>query len=177
MRRRIARWSVASLILAAACATNEPTSPTATSRFDKGGLPGSKPGVVALNGRMHGCTPTDPQYGVATIGPSGGELVVGSSRLIVPPGALTTTVTISGRSGTDSVPAIYFEPHGLQFKKSAGLILDASSCTDVPDVVYLNDVIDPSPLIRAVYSSLWHTVAAPIDHFSGYEVAFREEEF
>jgi hypothetical protein len=118
------------------------------------------------------CTPRDPQYGTAVIGPSGGELVVGPHRLIVPPGALTRTIEISGTATEDGTPTIYLEPHGLQFKKPAGLILDASNCIDVPDVVYIDELGVAAEPIPAVYSTWWHTIAAPIDHFSGYEVAF-----
>jgi hypothetical protein len=133
------------------------------------------PGAIGASngaGAMNGCTPRDPQYGTATIGPSGGELMVGPHRLIIPPGALTRTVEISGTSPEGGVPTIYLEPHGLQFKKPAGLILDAGNCTDVPSAVYINEIGVVTDPIPAVYSTWWHTVAVPIDHFSGYAVAF-----
>ena len=62
--------------------------------------------------------------------------------------------------------------HGLTFKKPAGLILDATSCVDVPTIVYLIDQVTVSAQIEAVYSNWWHTIACPIWHFSGYSVAF-----
>jgi hypothetical protein len=130
------------------------------------------PRIIQTNGGMKGCTARDPQFGAAVIGPNGGDLVVGPNRLIIPPGALTQTVQISGTAPEGTVPSIILEPHGLQFKKPAGLLLDASNCTDVPDVVYINELGVVSNPIPAIYSTWWHTIAAPIDHFSGYAVAF-----
>ncbi|HEY9229013.1 MAG TPA: hypothetical protein VIP11_20345 [Gemmatimonadaceae bacterium] len=178
MIRRRRHLITAVLAAISACAAPDATAPRyatsdgAASRLGK--VPGSVRGVLDNpgNGQLNGCTPRDPQYGTATIGPSGGELIVGSHRLVVPAGALTQTVVISGSSPTDANPTIYLEPHGLQFKKPAGLILDASNCTDVPDAVYINEMGVVSEPIPAIYSTWWRTVAAPIDHFSGYAVAF-----
>jgi hypothetical protein len=177
--------SLALLTVLAACQGADSTSPTRLSPIDgaaaaKGGVvPGSVggPGLLVGNGRFKGCTPTDAQVGTAMIGPSGGELLVGTHRLIVPPGALTQTVQITGTAPSSATPTIYLEPHGLQFKKSAGLILDASNCTDVPPLVYINEIGVASAPILAIYSTLWRTVAVPIDHFSGYAVAFEEDSF
>jgi hypothetical protein len=178
IRRASSLLAVATLAVGLACAGPDATTPSRalapSTDKNPGGPPGSigAPHIIDNGAGLKGCTPRDPQYGTATIGPSGGELDVGSNRLIIPPGALTQTVQISGTSPSDATPTIYLEPHGLQFKKSAGLILDASNCTDVPATVYINElgvVSDPMP---AVYSNWWHTIAVPIDHFSGYAVAF-----
>jgi len=175
------------LVLAAAalssgigCAGTDTTSPTRLAKSgasaDKGSVqPGSvgAPHIITNGAGLIGCTPRDPQYGTATIGSNGGELVIGPHRLIIPPGALQQTVEVSGTIVEDSPnPRIDLEPHGLQFKKPAGLILDASNCTDVPDIVYINEIGVVSDPILAVYSNWWHTIAAPINHFSGYMVAF-----
>jgi hypothetical protein len=130
------------------------------------------PRIIAGGNGLAGCTPRAPQYGTATIGPSGGEIDVGRNRLIIPPGALTQTVHVTATTPQAATPTIIFQPHGLQFKKPAGLILDATSCVDVPAVVYINELGVASPPILAIYSNWWKTVAAPIDHFSGYAVAF-----
>jgi hypothetical protein len=169
------------LVAGLACAGSDTTAPTrlgATTRViaDKSGNPPGSVGAPHItangNGGLQGCTPRAPQYGTALVGPSGGELIVGPHRVIIPPGALTDTVTISGTTPADADPTIILEPTGLQFKKPAGLILDASNCTDVPDVIYINEIGVPSDSIPAIYSTWWHTVAAPINHFSGYLVAF-----
>lgn len=162
------------------CVASDATSPTrlatpARSADKPAAPPGSvgAPHIITNGSGLQGCTPREPQYGTATIGPNGGELDVGPHRLIIPPGALQETVEISGTALEDSsTPTIDLEPHGLQFKKPAGLILDASNCTDVPDIVYINEIGVVSDPIPAVYSNWWHTIAAPINHFSGYAVAF-----
>jgi len=102
------------------------------------------------------------------VGPDGGELDIGPHRLIIPPGALATPTQISGSIDAGPTVVIHFEPTGLQFKKPAGLIFDASSCTDVPNALYLDEIGDELEEIPAVYSNWWHTIAAPIDHFSNY---------
>ncbi|MGH7618229.1 MAG: hypothetical protein ACREPM_13465, partial [Gemmatimonadaceae bacterium] len=169
---------VGALLLVLAGCVDSTTAPRrmatgAQATADASQPPGSvgAPHLVDAPGAMQGCTPRDPQYGTATIGPSGGELDVGSSRLIIPPGALTKTIDVSATMPAGDTPTVIFQPTGLQFKKPAGLIIDASNCTDVPDVVYIDELGDVSPPIAAVYSTWWHTVAAPIDHFSGYAVA------
>ena len=180
MIRRISIVVVATALSAGlGCAGSDTTSPvrlaTPARSADKPAAPGSvgAPHIITNGSGLNGCTPRDPQYGTATVGPSGGELDVGPHRLIIPPGALQQTVQISGTVVEDSSsPRIDLQPHGLQFKKPAGLILDATNCTDVPDIVYINEIGVVSDPIPAVYSNWWHTIAAPINHFSGYEVAF-----
>ena len=179
LRRRNAPWLLALAILTACGTADQTTGIRADARrasadvHAPGAIGGPPLGTGAI-GRLAGCTPRDPQYGTATIGPSGGELDVGASRLIIPPGALTRTVQVSGTVTADSTLRIDLQPTGLQFKKSAGLILDASNCLAVPDVVYINELGVASPPILAIYSTWWRTIAAPIDHFSGYAVAFEE---
>ena len=118
------------------------------------------------------CKPAHPSYGSAVIGPEGGSLIIGSNRLIVPPGALTKPVLITGTVPEGKPFEVDLQPHGLTFKNAAGLILDATSCLDVPNIVYLIDQVTVSDPIEAVYSNWWHTIACPIWHFSGYAVAF-----
>lgn len=179
IRRLTLVLAAATLSAGIGCAGTDTTSPARSAASgasgDRSTAPGSigAPHIIANGSDLRGCTPRDPQFGTATIGPSGGELDIGPHRLIIPPGALLQTTEISGTVREDTpTPTVDFQPHGLQFKKPAGLILDASNCTDVPDVVYLNEIDGPSDPILAVYSNWWHTIAAPINHFSGYAVAF-----
>jgi hypothetical protein len=58
----------------------------------------------------------------------------------------------------------------LHFKKPAGLVVDVSGCGPIPSNVFIRSIED-GELIKAVYSTWWHTLAAPIAHFSGYIVA------
>lgn len=116
--------------------------------------------------------------GSAEIGPSGGQLVVGSSRVIVPPGALNKKVLVTATMPAGEFITVRFEfqPDGLVFKKPAGLVLNASGCDiqewQAPNIVYLGDNGEILEYIESSYSNFWHTVAAPIWHFSGYAIAW-----
>ena len=143
---------------------------------DNGGriIPGTHvagAGQDATSGLL-GCAQRDAQWGAADIGPKGGILVVGRNWLIIPAGALRKTTHVTGSVPADTSITIDLEPHGLRFQKPAGLILDASTCTNVPNVIYLDEQGVVAERIRAVYSAWWHTIAAPIDHFSNYAIAF-----
>ena len=95
-------------------------------------------------------------------------------RLIVPPGALTDSTFITATVPEGDNTSVHFEPSGLVLKKSAALVFDAATC-DVsawfpPNVVYFvgGEILE---WIDAEYIPHLQTVAAPIDHFSGYALA------
>lgn len=119
------------------------------------------------------CTRRDAQQGSAVIGPAGGTITLGNNQLIVPAGALDTATLITASVPADTIASIHFEPEGLQFRKPAGLVLDGEGCTvsgDGVDVLYLDDDGAVLERIEATYSNFWHTVAAPISHFSVYAI-------
>jgi hypothetical protein len=179
----------AGLLLATACQSADLSSPSVpTSSAAASGTPGGGHGLAASpngNANAHAfdahpspavCTPHDVVEVSGVFGPSGGTLVIGDDRLIIPGGALHDTVTITASRTGDSTSTVEFQPHGLHFYKPAGLVLDSDGCTippdGVPSVVYLGPTGEVLESIAAVYSPLWHTVAAPIEHFSGYAIAF-----
>ena len=119
------------------------------------------------------CSRREAQVGSGVIGPSGGQLIVGRNRLIVPAGALTQPTLITATVPADTIASIHFEPEGLQFKKPAGLVLDSNGCADPsnsPSILYLDDNGNVLERIDAFYSNWWHAVAAPISHFSVYAI-------
>lgn len=122
------------------------------------------------------CTPRVGVFNSAIFGPKGGTLLFGQSRLIIPAGALKQSVLISATVPTSDPTRVEFQPEGLQFAKPAGLQMDASGCNiddvTVPNVVYLSPTGEILETIVAVYDPRWHTIAAPITHFSGYAIAF-----
>lgn len=123
------------------------------------------------------CTPRKAMVSSGTFGPSGGMLVVGNSRLIIPGGALRATVTITASTAGDSSSTVNFAPEGLRFDKPAALILDGAGCslgasTRWVSIVYLATNGSILETIPAIYEPRWKAVAAPIDHFSGYAIAF-----
>src|SRR5262245_27627013 len=141
MRRQ--RFFLLTLAVAAACSGDGPTTPVPAARganHDRGPTlyPGSSRTADALGGKFQpvNCVPKTTAQGWALLGPAGGVLEIGTHRLIVPAGALNEQVLISGTVPEGRPFEIDLQPHGLQFKKAAGLILDASSCTDVPTIVY-----------------------------------------
>lgn len=114
------------------------------------------------------CNVVAPLSGSAIVGPRGGTLDIGPHRLTIPAGALTVPTRISGSIDAGPTVVIHFQPTGLQFKKPAGLIFDASSCGQVPNALYFDELGGQLEVIPAVFSNWWHTIAAPIDHFSNY---------
>lgn len=185
IRKAIATALAAGIVAVAAC-SDAPSAPTAAP------LQGAATAVSAnthwpytghgnQNSQRSGLVQCErhPAYvGSAEIGPSGGQIVVGTSRVIVPPGALNKKVRITATMPAGEHISIFFEfsPHGLVFKKPAGLVLDASGC-DIPsyyapDIVYLGENGEILEYIQSYYSNHWHFVAAPIWHFSPYAVAW-----
>jgi hypothetical protein len=121
------------------------------------------------------CQSHGPATASANIGPSGGIIAVGNARLILPPGALTTTVHVTATQPGGNNATVHFEPSGLEFKKPAGLQFDVSGCNVgnyTPDIVYLNDEGVIVERIEATYSNHWKQVAAPVKHFSSYALAW-----
>ena len=172
------------VLLGVACADNSPSAPTVvaitTNAQLHGGsthLPGPKTGATEGTDQAAfvWCEQQGPASASAEIGPSGGVIAVGRARLTLPPGALTTTVHITATASGADDAVVTFQPSGLQFKKPAALQFDVTGCAvsgDAPDIVYLNDEGVIVERIEAVYSNYWRMVAAPVDHFSAYALAW-----
>lgn len=157
-------------------AMSSPLAPHGSSALQRDVL--GLPRIIA-SGRNVRATTCDTKIvanASAVFGPSGGTLLFGTSRLIIPGGALHDTVTISATNPGGDNSRVEFQPHGLQFAKPAGLLLDTSGCaideSVVPTIVYLSESGEVLETITAVYDPHWHTFAAPIEHFSGYAIAF-----
>jgi hypothetical protein len=112
----------------------------------------------------------------ARIGPRGGVLQIGGSSLVIPDGALRSSVRISATRRADASGTIDFQPDGLRFHKPAMLVLSATDCETPTDglaaVVHLGDQGEILETIAASFDRRWNEVAAPITHFSGYAIAF-----
>lgn len=174
--KRLARipFAIAAALALFACADSAttptamaPAASSAESHWDDGDFPGSGGHLVACENQRSG---SDSEY----IGPSGGEVRVGANRLIIPAGALRHTVRITATVPDDDVAYIRFEPHGLVFRKAPLLVLDAAGCNigwRTPDVVYVQhgQILER---IDARYYPQYKVVAAPIEHFSGYALAW-----
>lgn len=144
-------------------------SPAAAARNQSSGNQSPTPKLLVCSGRRV----VDAS---GRFGPSGGTLLFGSSRLIIPGGALHDTVTITASTPNPASSEVIFKPEGLHFFKAAGLVLESTGCLTpedaAPSVVYLSPSGVILETIPADYDSHWKTVAAPISHFSGYAIAF-----
>lgn len=130
----------------------------------------------SVQSKLTRCTRREAATGSAIIGSKGGTLVIGTNRLIVPPGALLQPTLITGTVPSDTILSIHLEPSGLTFKRPVGLVMDVTGCdesgwTMAHDVYYVNDAGEIVERIRAVFGTMWHTIAAPLNHFSQYAIA------
>lgn len=155
-------------------------APQGSASLDRGGLqrhPTLPPqAAAAVTFRGTPCATHVTIEGSGVFGPGGGTLTFGTSSLIIPGGALQDTVTITATSLAGDNSRVEFQPHGLTFAKPAGLLLDTSGCSmdgDIaPNVVYISETGEVLETIPAAYDPHWHTIAAAIEHFSGYAIAF-----
>jgi hypothetical protein len=110
-----------------------------------------------------------------TIGPKGGTIKVGKHALVIPKGALNKSVRIKAEQLRGPTNSVRFSPEGLQFEKSATLILDYRNCQDpgTPKaVVYTSEQLKVLEILKSLDLLRARTIAAPIDHFSRYAVAY-----
>ena len=140
-----------------------------------GGLVATVDNVV--NGLLTTCSSQSPVTSSKYIGPYGGTLTIGDHQLIVPPGALSQYVLISGTRQSGSIAEVDFQPHGLRFAKPATLRLSYSNCTvssgSVQRIVYVDDAKTILETPASLDDQRNDAVSAAINHFSGYAVAVR----
>jgi hypothetical protein len=112
----------------------------------------------------------------AKIGPQGGTLMLGKSRLTVPAGALPAPVKISAKASTAGVAAVELQPAGLQFAVPATLSIDYAGCPQLGDVVkkivYVDDAWRVVEVLASQDVRAATHVDAAISHFSKYAIAY-----
>jgi hypothetical protein len=186
-REPILRRGVLALVVFAAvpaCQSPEASGPSALR--DPGGA-SSLRGTTNTNSNLNvqsdqdgphsvACAPSDPIVATTRLGARGGTLVVGESRLIVPAGALSDTVTITATRLGNGTSTIQLEPKGLRLQKSASLVLSGANCAlphegsaSVLNVESDGSIIDTRP---ADYVPSLGIVTTAIARFSGYAIAF-----
>jgi len=171
------------VITTASCSTDMPTAPAAKPNPDLvgslvGTLGGTLGGVVGGVAPQLLACPTSTSYASSkVIGPWGGVLTVGPHSLVVPPGALSSNVTISAKAPAGQFLEVQFEPHGLRFERPAALNLNYSRCGLVQglllSVVYIDDNRSILEILTSSNNIFTRTVTGKLDHFSGYAVAWR----
>lgn len=112
----------------------------------------------------------------AVIGPLGGQIKFGPHTLIVPPGALLRSTTITATAPGDGYVDAVFQPQGLHFLLPAQLTLSYAQCSPAPDhqpsITYLQSLLgDILDILPSLDNPSKGQVVAPITHFSVYAVA------
>jgi hypothetical protein len=159
-----------------ACAGGDSTAPLVRASHDspldsKSGTSLSDGGTTTQAPQPLQCSVPEQLTGSATIGTSGGVLHVGPHYLIVPPGALKSTMNISGTVDAGTSVVMRLAPEGLEFKKSATLVLSLSGCTLPPTALFVDYLSDSGQLlqrIQTLFTTWFGVIAAPIEHFSIY---------
>ena len=172
--RKIASFCTPLILAAAlACAPDAPTQPQAAPNQD---LISDVTG--ALGKTVHGllpCPVTKSYSSSARIGSAGGILRVGPHSLVVPQGALPSTVTITADAPKGDYIQVHFEPEGLRFSKPTALTLSYAQCGLVNGlllkVVYVDDDRNILETLLSVPNLLAQTVTGRVSHFSNYALA------
>ena len=130
-------------------------------------------------GQLLTCGPQRYAFDSEVIGPNGGTLNIGAHTFVVPRGALTKNVRITGEAPKGNVVSVSFAPEGLKFdsRHQPTLTLDYSNCGLVRSllpkrIAYTNDRLDILSILLSVDDLLHQRVSAKLGHFSRYAVAF-----
>lgn len=154
-----------------------PTAPPApTPQADLlGGVLG---GVTNLVGSLLTCSPLPFDADSARIGPNGGTLSMGPHSLVIPKGALTSTVWIKGEVIHDDVNSVRFSPEGLRFNKQATLVMSYRNCSltggllTPKRIAYTKENLKIIEWVPSTDNLLMRTVTGRLDHFSRYAVGW-----
>jgi hypothetical protein len=116
-------------------------------------------------------------YAIASewIGPDGGSMRVGSHVLLIPRGALSRWVKITGEQIPGKTNSARFSPEGLEFERPAVLTMAYDNCALVllqKKIVYTDEQLKVLEVLQSLDLFRSKTVSAPIDHFSRYAVAY-----
>ena len=122
------------------------------------------------------CAVLGSAFSGRTIGPAGGTITAGKHSLVIPAGALRTTVFISMTMNPDTTANVKLQPEGLQFApgKPAKLTLDYKHCslTNPVQIAYTTDQFQIIRLLPSVDDKRRKKVSTSLEHFSRYAVAY-----
>lgn len=122
------------------------------------------------------CEPQSRVSETRVVGPKGGTINIGPHRLVVPPGALLSDVSITGTAPPNPAVNLEFAPHGLQFLEPVEMQVDYKQRI-VPEtaelgVTYMLDgwyAVEKMPSSDARKDK---KITALTDHFSGFTVTW-----
>ena len=171
LRRLVALALTAALTVAVACSADESLGPNQAPEIQPSGSLLS----TLRNLNLLSCSAQPYAVKTQTVGSAGGTIVVGTHRLVIPAGALSSSVKIKAEQVSGRVNSVRFSPDGLKFAKPALLTLSYSNCSPlllVKRVVYTNELLGILELLPSLDDLRTKTVSAPIRHFSRYAVAW-----
>ena len=173
------------VVLAACQFDRSPTSParesaTAVAPAEvQSSLIGTLTGTTSnLLGSLTLVSCKTPSYGTVSksIGFAGGTIAIGPHSLVIPPGALSKTTTITATAPAGNRVFVDFQPHGLRFATPTALTLSYKHCLLpplAPRIVYVDDRWNILEVLSPSLSLLKGSVTGKLDHFSGYAIATR----
>jgi hypothetical protein len=183
---RMSRWprSMSAVLLTAVlvggvgCTSSDalvPSEPAAPASMAAGD-PESPPLSGVFNSvSLLSCSPQSYVAVTKVVGPDGGTIVVGTHKLVIPPGALSRNYTIRAEQVRHPVNSVRFSPEGLRFAKPARLTMSYANCSPLlllKRVVYTDEVLSILELIPSLDNLQTGTVTGEIRHFSRYAVAW-----
>ncbi len=180
---------IAGLLLVASCATDPTTGPESSTvaapapdSMAPNGMGGVPLDNSLLDGLLKGVLICKPQPYASTtqlVGVEGGTIKVGRHTLVIPAGALDSSVQIKAESPSDAASSVRFSPEGLQFNAghSPTLTLDYSNCPAgrlnvLKHVAYTTERLKVVTRLLSLDNLLNMRISAPIEHFSRYAVAW-----
>jgi hypothetical protein len=159
------------LILATACGDRTLTNPAPAANASLIGDLGSATGLLK-------CSQLPADTETTTIGADGGTLKIGPHTLVIPAGALSAPVTVTGSIVQGGgVNALHFEPEGLQFGKTAYLTMSYANCSLLGSlapkrIAYTTDALAILEYLLSI-DNLWtRKVTGRLHHFSSYAVSW-----
>jgi hypothetical protein len=163
---------IAAVALTISCGESTPTG-VSSAPVPNGDLMGSLAGGLGLLQ----CSPLPAASATQTVGPSGGIIRVGPHTLVIPSGALSQTVTITGVAPSGTVNAVRFSPQGLTFQIPASLTMSYANCSLASrllpkKIAYTTDALRILALLPSLDLLSFNKVTAPLHHFSQYAVAW-----
>lgn len=161
-------------VVLAACALERPTASKAPTQRTNATQPSA---LLGLTIGLLSCPTSGYGSVTQTIGSAGGVIKVGPHSLSIPAGALSAPVTITATAPAGNYAEVKFEPQGLQFARPAAVTLSYRSCgllgvLDALSVAYIDDNFNILQILPSLPNIFNETVTAPINHFSGYALAF-----
>jgi len=172
MRRPRFLNTILGVVIAAGCAGDpaSPLEPQAQASL-LGGLTSTVTGVLLS------CTPLPASRTSVVIGSAGGVVDVGPHRLVIPKGAVSQPITITGEVVSGNVNSVRFSPEGLKFAKTAALTMSYRNCGGIgmllpKKIAYTDELLNLLEILKSVDLSDQKMVTGDLKHFSRYAIAF-----